>query len=169
MSSKDCGFERVVCFSISHQQLWHCQAHLTMGSFTGRAVFAWGPASGDSHHYHWKCCWELGHARPWMFTGLPGLWWPCSILLMAWLPFSGKPDPSKEDSWCVLRFHSKPLAENMYMDKLQLLEFSSSGFCLFKKLSESIKGFSVNDSCINMTFLIAYVNVLFFQSHAQLK
>lgn len=40
------------------------------------------------------------------------------------------------------------------VDMPQLLEFHSLGFCLLEKLSESIKGFLVNDFYMIMTFLI---------------
>lgn len=44
----------------------------------------------------------------------------------------------------------------MWVDQPRLWEFSAAGFCLFGKLSESIKGLSVNDFFINMALLIGY-------------
>lgn len=109
------------------------------------------PSSDDSLPYCGGCCCEFCHVQPEKFPGRPSLWRPCSILLMVWLPLSGKPDPSKEDPGCALRFHAESLVENTWMDKLaaggagrgrgenlqalSLAELRSSGFCLLKKLS----------------------------------
>lgn len=55
------------------------------------------------------------YVQLWVFIELPGLWWPYFILLnVVWLPLSGKPDLSKEDPPCALRFHSESMAENTW-------------------------------------------------------
>ena len=112
-----------------------CVARLTTGTILGgRVVIARRYDSDDSHHYHWEYCCEFSHVQPWMFIGLPGIWWPCFILLLVWLPLSRKPNPSKEDSWYALRFHSESSAENTWSGYTSAFGIPLFWFLPFRKI-----------------------------------
>lgn len=158
MSSKDCGYwsrESASVFRIGTSGVC-CTLDYRNNFGGGRVVIAQRYDSDDSHRYHWEYCCEFSHVQPWMVICSLASGGLVSSFCWCGFHFAGNLMPPKRILDVPWDFIVSPQQKTRGVDIPRLLEFRFSGFCLLEKLSESIKGFSVNYFFMNMTFLMAY-------------